>query len=481
MGRVRLRFALPVMLVTLAACTGGGPGAVITAGAASPAGAAPPRLTGPHPCPGAAGFTCSVLTVPLDHSGRVRGRLRLQVAAANNVHAPHGVLLLLTGGPGQPGVPFVSRLAARLAPVLHAYRLVMFDQRGTGRLGAIGCRALQAAVGSSDIAVPPAAAVRQCAASLGPDRRFYSTADTVADIDLLRAALGARTITLDGVSYGTFVAQRYALAHRGRVAKLVLDSVLPQAEAEGGLAFYLAGLRAVARVLRLACRAAPACGFDPAQDVAWLVRHGVNGVRLFGMLVADEFTDPTYRNPRPAGVPPRMGGVIGALHAARLGHPARLNRLLRSLTEAGGPPAMFSSGLHAAALCTDLRFPWGSDAVPPARRPVALRRAAARLTTAQVWPFDAATAAGNGIMQTCLDWPATPAAPEPPASARLPAVPVLLLAGDHDLSTPLEWARQEMALAPRSRLVVVPGAAHSIQSREPGHQGRDALFAFLLH
>jgi len=33
---------------------------------------------------------------------------------------------------------------------------------------------------------------------------------------------------------------------------------------------------------------------------------------------------------------------------------------------------------------------------------------AARLTTAQVWPFDAATAAGDGIMQTCLDWPATP-------------------------------------------------------------------------
>jgi len=28
--------------------------------------------------------------------------------------------------------------------------------------------------------------------------------------------------------------------------------------------------------------------------------------------------------------------------------------------------------------------------------------------------------------------------------------------------------------------VIVHGAAHSIQSREPGHEGRDALFAFLL-
>jgi hypothetical protein len=29
-------------------------------------------------------------------------------------------------------------------------------------------------------------------------------------------------------------------------------------------------------------------------------------------------------------------------------------------------------------------------------------------------------------------------------------------------------------------LVIVHGAAHSIQSREPGDQGRKAVFAFLL-
>jgi pimeloyl-ACP methyl ester carboxylesterase len=363
----------------------------------------------------------------------------------------------------------------------HAYRLVMFDQRGTGRLGAIRCPALQAAVGSSDVAVPPAAAVRQCADSIGPHRRFYSPAETVADIDMLRAALGAATMVVDGISYGTFAAERYALTYPGHVAKLVLDSVVPQADPQRTVPFYLTGLQAVARVLRLACQAAPSCGFDPAQDVAWLVRHGVSGVRLFDMLVTYEFIDPTYRDPSPPQVPAGFGDVIGALHAARPGNPAHLDRLLRGLSEAGGSPAEFSSGLHAATFCTDLRFPWGSDEVPPARRAVALRRATARLTTAQVWPFDAATAAGDGIMQTCPDWPATPAAAEPPAGARLPPVPVLLLAGDRDLSTPLAWARQEAALAPRGQLVIVHGAAHSIQSREPGHQGRDALFAFLLH
>jgi pimeloyl-ACP methyl ester carboxylesterase len=479
MAGMRIAKVLSAMLgaAALAACT-----AAVTTGAATAVAASDGtgRLAGQHPCPGVTGFTCSTLTVPLDHTGRVRGTLNLQVATADNAAAPRGTLLFLTGGPGQPGVPFVSRIASRLAPVLGDYRLVMFDQRGTGQFGAIDCPALQAAVGSSDIAVPPASAVRACADLIGPSRRFYSTADTVADIDMLRAALGVPAMVVDGVSYGTFVAERYALAHPGRVTRLVLDSTLPQSDPERTDAFYLVGLRAVGRVLRLACGVPPACGFDAAADVAWLVRHRGDGVRIFDMLVTYEFIDPTYRNPDPPGTPPGFGDVVGALHAARHGQPAHLDQLIAGLSQAGGSPSDFSSGLHAATFCTDLRFPWGSDAVPPALRQGPLARATAKLTRAQVFPFDSRTAEGDGIMQTCLAWPVTRPAPEVPPGALLPRVPVLLLAGDRDLSTPLEWARQEAARAPLGELVIVPGAAHSIQSREPGHQGRDALFAFLM-
>jgi len=89
----------------------------------------PAQLTQRHPCAGIGGFVCSTLRAPLDHSGHIPGALRLQVAAADNVKAPQGVLLFLTGGPGQPGVPFVPRIANRIAPALKDYRLVMFDQR----------------------------------------------------------------------------------------------------------------------------------------------------------------------------------------------------------------------------------------------------------------------------------------------------------------------------------------------------------------
>ncbi|HLJ99270.1 MAG TPA: alpha/beta fold hydrolase [Streptosporangiaceae bacterium] len=467
---MKIRTLLAVIM--LAGCTG----PATTTGSHATAGA--PSLHGDHPCPGVAGFTCSTLTVPLDHSGQVPGTLRLNVAAAGNAGAVRGVLLFLAGGPGQPGVSFIGKIAARLAPVLHDYRLVMFDQRGTGGT-AIDCPALQAEVGSSDIATPTPGAVRQCADVIGADRRFYSTMDTVADMDMLRAALGVPAMAVDGVSYGTYVAERYALAYPDRVSRLVLDSVVPQADPGRTDAFYLVGLRAVGRVLRLACQAKPVCGFDPAEDVAWLVRHGTDGISVFDMLVTYEFVDPTYRDPDPPRFPPGSGDVIGALHAARLGNPAHLRQLIGALTGGGGPADQFSSGLHAATLCTDMRFPWGPDSVPPGTaRSVPLLRATSLLTSADVWPFDATTAERDGFMQTCLYWPATPSAPE--AAAVLPRVPVLLLAGDHDLSTPLEWARQELARAPRGKLAVVPGASHSIQTRERGTAGRDAVVAFLM-
>ncbi len=220
------------------------------------------------------------------------------------------MLLFLTGGPGQPGLPAIAKLPARLGSILDGYRLVVVDQRGTGGT-AISCPELQQQVGTSDIAVPSAAAVRICAGSLGKRRAFYSTRDTVADLDALRQALGAKTWTIDGVSYGTFVAERYAIAHPSAVKALVLDSVVPHVDPAGDIPLYLADLQAVGRVLRLACSETH-CAFDPAADIAWLVRHGVDGVKLFDTIVEYEFYDPDYK------------GLMSTVHAARQGNRAAL-------------------------------------------------------------------------------------------------------------------------------------------------------------
>jgi pimeloyl-ACP methyl ester carboxylesterase len=81
-------------------------------------------------------------------------------------------------------------------------------------------------------------------------------------------------------------------------------------------------------------------------------------------------------------------------------------------------------------------------------------------------------------MRQCLPWAPTPPTPLPPRGAKL-RVPVLLVNGDHDLSTPLEWAREELALAPLGKLVVVRGAGHSVQARAVSDAGRNAVARFL--
>jgi pimeloyl-ACP methyl ester carboxylesterase len=455
--------------------------AVLPSSASAAAASAGPRLTDPHTCAGQADFTCSTLTVPLDHAGKVPVSLNLQVAVENNANAPKGVLLFLTGGPGQPGVPFADRMTDKRLPELAKdYQWVFLDQRGTGQFNGLNCQPLQEQVGSSDIAAPTPDAVTDCAKQLGDTAPLYSTDQTVADLDEFRQALGVSKIVVDGVSYGTFVAERYAIAHPTHTARLVLDSVVPH-HASIDTSLYLTGLRAQSRVLRAACATAPACGYDPADDLATVVRQRstADGVLLFDMLVSYEFVDPTYRDPNPPGMPAGTGDVIGALHAARNGDATHLNTLLQLLspTDPADDYTDFSSGLHAATLCADLRFPWGSAATPNALRPAALAVTQRLLPTSAVWPYTQAVAVGQGFDQTCRYWPAE--RPGSNTAAPLPNVPVLIVNGDHDLSTPLEWAYQEAATGPDVKLVVIPGASHSIQNRERGHAGRDAVIAFL--
>jgi pimeloyl-ACP methyl ester carboxylesterase len=413
---------------------------------------APTGLTDAHGCPGIPGFTCALLDVPLDHSTASGQTLHLQVGVQSGTHAPRGVLVVLAGGPGQPGVSLIRRIQQRLSAALDGYRLVMFDQRGTGA-GALRCPALQAMAGSSDLVVPPPGAVEACANAIGPDRRYYTTAETVADLDQLRSALGVERLTLDGVSYGSFVAERYALTYPTHVARLVLDSVVPQ---QGVDPLYLASLQATAGALRSACAQAQ-CGFDPASDLAAIVRAHHDGPQLLDGIVAESIVAPAFPH------------VLDALRAAARGDMGPVNAFLDAVREGEAAPAdELSQGLHESTLCLDLPAPWNPQASSQERFQL-LSRQAARLPATAFFPYDRATATGNGIARGCAGWPST----TPPALAygepdgKLPPVPVLLLNGGRDLSTPLAWAREEAAQAPDGHLVVVPDAGHSVQTKDP--------------
>ncbi len=421
-----------------------------------------PRLTDAKPCADQPGFTCATLTVPLDHRGRTPGRLELRVAVADNANARRGVLLALAGGPGQAGLRFDTFKRA-LAPVLDDHQLVMIDQRGTGVDGALDCPQLQAERGVLDYDVPTPAAVRECARLVGSKRQFFATADTVDDLELLRRALGARSWTIDGISYGTYVASRYAIKHPKRVEKLVLDSVVPHTNLD---AFVPEMLHANARVLREAC-AATGCTTDPAADLAAVVRATELGPQLLNTISVYGIVDPNY------------SGLPQLLAAARAGNLAPIQGLIDGVFQATrGPADDHSQGLMLSTLCAEERFPWGNASTPEFLRQPLLDAAARRLSPSELWPFDQETAKNHGIMHLCLPYPRT--AVRPVAQPRkLPPIPTLLLAGSRDLSTPVEWARWQLSRTPRGELVVLDGLGHSVQSRTTDDRGRKAVEAFL--
>lgn len=462
----RYAAVLVLAVLTTSACTSGRPAApLLPTGGAKSAGARVSAQPGWKACPGLADFSCGTFEVPVDRADPSRGNLSLNVAVADNADAPKGVLVLLTGGPGQPGVALLPKVRDRISYLLHDYRLVMYDQRGTGGT-ALKCPRLQSEVGSSDITPASEPAVKECAGVVGPDLAHYTTADTVADLEDLRTWLKADTWTLDGISYGTYVAQRYAYKHPQRVSRMVLDSVVP---VQGVPALYLDSLHRTAAVLRDAC-ASTQCSGDPAADVAAIVAKRHNGVALFDLLVTATIVDASFggRSYYP---------VLDLVRQAAAGNPKPLDDAIAGLRRDSDPGVqMYSSGLHLATLCPELAgAPWGSSASAPASRPSAVAQAQSKVDGQAAWPFDAATAVGQGLIGSCRFWPSVP--PAPPVSGKLD-MPVLLLTGGRDLSTPLAWAIASQQNYTRATLVEVPDMGHSIQGRDAA--GDAAVKDFLL-
>jgi pimeloyl-ACP methyl ester carboxylesterase len=148
------------------------------------------------------------LTVPLDHQRPDGERITV---FAREVAAPDGrerpLLVFLQGGPGSeaPRPTGSPTTPGWLARALSDYRVLLLDQRGTGR--------------SSPVGVPGLAGLTPAEQA---DRLALFRADSiVADAELFRAHLGADRWSLLGQSFGGFCALHYL-----SVAPHVLREVL---------------------------------------------------------------------------------------------------------------------------------------------------------------------------------------------------------------------------------------------------------------
>jgi pimeloyl-ACP methyl ester carboxylesterase len=414
------------------------------------------------PCPGQRSFNCATLPVPLDAAGRIPGTIPLHVAVQAQGGSA-GVLVALTGGPGQSGIMAGPLFERSLAPALARYRIAVLDQRGTGRSNVLRCPELQAMT-TLTIAFPEDYA--GCGRRLDGRRDFFSTVDSVDDIEALRRALGVERIALMGVSYGTFVATQYARRYPQHTERLILDSVV----APGGVdQFELESFRALPRVVREQCALNACRGItaDPLADLTALVgalrtqplrglvfdkSGGRRPVRLsvvdmIGILFAGDL-NPVLR----ARIP---SAVVSAVRGD--GVP-----LLRLRRDASGEPTKLrelSAGLFAATICADTRLAYSLQ-TPFDQRAALLEQALAAVSPQEVAPFDRAEIRVQSAAELCLQWPVgNPRAPE---TAPLPDVPALILDGREDLRTPLENGAALAAQMPRAQVATVAGTGHDV-------------------
>jgi pimeloyl-ACP methyl ester carboxylesterase len=433
---------------------------------------------------GGYGYQCARLAVPLDHSGAVPGRLTLRVQRLRSRARPaRGAVFVLAGGPGQSATAaFAGDGAGLLYAAYRSRDAIVFDQRGTGRSGPLRCRSLE----RSDLLDATEASAR-CAASLGARRGFYRTADSVADMETLRRALGVDRIAIYGTSYGTKVALEYARRYPTHVERLALDSVV---STDGPDPFYRETFAAVPRALGVLCRAScRSFTRDPSADLARLIArlagHPERGRLIdergrartalltrpdvFGVLLAGDF-DPALRASFP-----------GAVRSALAGDAAPMLRLRRRAFEVEGeppPPRVLSAALYAATSCEETAFPWARGSPPdPAARIAAAGRAITAVPASAFVPFDRGTVLRSDLLALCAGWPAASPAPAP-ATGPFPNVPVLMLEGEDDLRTPVEGARRVATAFPQARLVISASTGHSALGSDPSVCARRAFDRF---
>ena len=437
------------------------------------------------------GAECGRIGVPLDHSnptpppaarsislGYVRFRAREQ---------RRGTIVFIAGGPGESIVRSAASVVnGPLRPLRDRYDIVLFDMRGTGVSSPLRCSvarrgALQIPADAS--ATEAARVVNRCATEIGSDRQFFSTYETVLDIEDLRAFLNVPKIIPLGVSYGGQVAGEYARRFPDRVSAVVLDSTSP---IEGVDALARLPQLALPRVLREVCFP-PGCEAflgDPLnllrRSVNALGRGALRGTAVLpsGRKQRASITLPNlYELIRRSDADPLLRTALpAAMDAAARGDAAPLLRLALQAQSEGGASGINEIRFLATA-CTEGRLPWDPNSDPAGR--VGALTQALSATQADYAPFPVDVVAPLTDAAKCLGWPATPRAPYVPSPTQGPNVPVLVLGGREDLRTPLEDQRRAASQFPTARVVGVANVGHSVLANDTSRCGIRTIRAFL--
>ncbi len=433
---------------------------------ASPVNASPvkPRMLGKiafKPCslsspmsPDSIEAQCALFAVPEDRSQTNGRKVNLNIAwlpATSESDQAPDPLFFLAGGPGQAAVESYPMLDSVFKEVRKHRDVILVDQRGTGKSNLLACKMEDADDSSMpDIAAAEAAAVK-CAAELSAkaDLRHYTTSDAVADLDSVRQAIGAAQINLVGVSYGTRVAQQYAMHHPDNTRSIVLDSVVPNTLQLGNI--FARNLDDALALQFALCSKAPACKGklgDPRAELDQLLtklraapvevayRDATTGEQAQATLSADMLAGLV----RMYAYMPAAGALLPKLiHEANNGRYAGLVSLAQMMR--GDLEDSMAMGMQFSVICSE------DNESMVARSE------------------DADTVLGNRMAESmaamCKVWPKGNV-PADFHKALATDVPALVLEGEFDPVTPPRYGEEVIKTLPNGRLFTLRGQGHNV-------------------
>ncbi|HEY9524895.1 MAG TPA: alpha/beta hydrolase [Thermopolyspora sp.] len=467
---------LSLLLVALPAHAEPGPGTPgATAEATTGAGAYPSGfIPAPpiwRPCDDLAGLDCAKVKVPLDYD-RLWGPTIKIAITRRKATAPtgkyRGILLFNPGGPGGSGRAYPSVMPDRLGAELAAtYDLIGFDPRGVGRsephltcdthyFDPVRPDYVPGSPGEESAWLKKtqdyAAACERAFGWLLP---HMGTANSARDMDVIRQALGADTLSYVGYSYGTYLGATYATLFPDRVRHMVLDSVVRpsgiwyQDDLDQDLSFerrahdFFTWIAAYDSVYHLGGTG------DDVERGYYAIRTALKSDPAGGIVGPDEFDDTFLAG---GYLKERWPRLADALAAYAGGDPAFLVDVYRTYGDQTGDDNGYA--VYTAVECADAAWPeawsvWHRDVW-------ANHQKAPFLTWGSAW-----------YNVPCRSW-ARPRTGGAPVDVReRPGLPVILLFQDtRDAATPYEGAVEMHARFPGSRLVVMEGGGdHGLTGR----------------
>jgi pimeloyl-ACP methyl ester carboxylesterase len=416
-----------------------------------------PCTLAPRSVPVTVDAQCTTVTVPENHDAPDGRRIALALAwVPARGPAEADPVFMLAGGPGQSARDSYPSIAHAFGEIRRSRHVLLLDQRGTGASNPLVCRDAEGepAVMDDMLDTSPEAVAQfaaRCRDQLSEvaDLRYYSTTDAIRDLDFVRAAIGADSVNLVGISYGTRVAQQYARRFPERVRSLVLDCVAPKTQVLG--AEHARNLEQALALQFAMCEAGSACAEQLGNPRELLTRLAAE---LRGTPRMVRFRDATSGLPREEMFRfEHLGGVVRLY--SYMPTAAAMLPLILAETAAGRYELVMAQA--------SMLFEQIGDQINHGMQLSVLCNEDAPLL--QEDPADADSVIGvefvRFIKAQCAVWPAGERVSDFHTALQSDA-PTLLLSGELDPVTPPRYGDEVLATLSNARHLVLPGQGHNV-------------------